>query len=232
MKQALVVFSKTPVIGQVKTRLVPPLTDDQALHLYRALLQDTLVLCSSFATQEVGLFLSLTGEAPASLLPPSLRSRFALLQQEGADLGERLAHCFATLHGKGFTRIAVVGADAPLMRRDEIVDAFHLLGGYDLILGPTEDGGYFLVATTRPLPEIFEAIDWGTDVVLQQTLDRAQAAGVAFALLPEGRDVDRIQDLRAVWETMRRRKKRRQLVPFHTWRVLETLMPELDAAPD
>lgn len=118
--------------------------------------------------------------------------------QQGADLGERMAHAFAQAFERGFQRVVLVGADCPSLDVAVLARAFQALGRHELVLGPAGDGGYYLIGLNRPCPALFSGIAWGSHQVLAQTLAAAARAALVTALLERLPDVDRPADLAAL----------------------------------
>jgi len=203
MKDALIIMAKAPLPGQVKTRLSPPLTLEEAAELHRCFLLDTLEL----ALRLPGVELHLAYHPPEaeellpwpdgpdrqSLIPP----RFQMWPQEGKDLAQRLDHAFRRLLVQGHGRVVAIGADSPTLPLVCLKRAFELLRAphYDLVLGPSEDGGYYLISLKAPCPSLFLGVPMGSDRVLSETLRRARQAGLRVTFLPTWYDVDRPQEL-------------------------------------
>jgi rSAM/selenodomain-associated transferase 1 len=197
----LAIVAKAPRAGDVKTRLCPPLSPSDAAALHGAFLGDTVDLVRAFIGAR-GAFVFTPADAEtyfAGLAPDFLR--FA---QQGADLGARLQHAFEALFAAGAPAVIVIGADAPTLPVACIADALDRLAheGVDVVLGPTDDGGYYLIGLTRPRPALFDGIAWSTPGVREQTLARASAAGLTVALLPAWFDVDRPADLERLDATL------------------------------
>lgn len=196
-RQALAVIAKEPVAGLAKTRLAPSLGDHGAARVAVALLADTLATVRMVAAQPWLCFAPAGARERMAALAPGFR----LLAQAGGDLGDRLAACAAALHAAGATRLAIVGADTPHLPAAWYRSAFALLDHVDVVLGPALDGGYYLIAIETdagpPPAELFTGVPMGTDVVLGETLHRAERLGLRAGLLPPLRDLDRIEDLRA-----------------------------------
>ncbi len=192
----IVIFAREPVSGHVKTRLEPALGADGCLQLYQALLQKTVQTVSTARLAAWQLWVSGDPDAPAfaRLAEAPLRH-----QQHGEDLGLRMLHAASTvLATPEIDKVVLVGTDCPAIDADYLQQALALLdatAGIDVVLGPAEDGGYVLLGMTRPVPEILTAMEWGQEHVLSETVRRLQAAGIAYALLPERWDVDRPEDL-------------------------------------
>ncbi len=194
---ALAVIAKEPVAGLAKTRLAPALGDHGAATVAAALLADTVATVATVGAEPWLCFAPAAARERMAALAPGFR----LLPQAGGDLGDRLAACAAALHAAGATRLAIVGADTPHLPAVWQAAAFALLDQADVVLGPALDGGYYLIAidaTDRPPPaELFTGVPMGTDLVLGETLRRAERLGLRAGLLPPLRDLDRIEDLEA-----------------------------------
>jgi rSAM/selenodomain-associated transferase 1 len=121
-----------------------------------------------------------------------------LIDQVGDDLGRRMDHAFTTIFGMGYARVLLTGTDLPTLSESTFAQAFRLLLEHDLTLGPATDGGYFLIGLKRPAPGLFTDIPWSTDQVLAQTRGKADSLDLKTALLPPERDIDTIDDLKAL----------------------------------
>jgi len=185
---AVVIMAKLPVPGTTKTRLCPPLTPDQAAELSEALLKDTVRLVSSVRGIEMAVAVSPTSavDQMRQLLPGCAR----IFAVEGASIGDCLSSAMDRLFSEGFYRVAALNADSPTLPAAYLEQAAKLLESHDVVLGPAEDGGYYLIGLRRPQPRLFEGIAWSTDQVASQTLARAAALGLTVARLPGWYDVD------------------------------------------
>jgi uncharacterized protein len=192
-RDALAVIAKEPVAGLAKTRLVPALGDTGAARAAAAMLADTLAAVRASGADPWLCFTPTGARERLRRLAPG----FGLLAQAAGGLGDRLAACLADLLGAGAERVAIVGADTPHVPQASYRRAFALLDEVDVVLGPALDGGYYLVAAKAARPELFVGIPMGTEVVLTETLARAARGGLAVALLPPLRDLDRVEDLAA-----------------------------------
>jgi rSAM/selenodomain-associated transferase 1 len=206
---ALVIFAKAPIPGQVKTRLSPPLTPDEAASLHGSFVLDMLERSSRLAKPTQGKTKAAALDRFLACTPSSEhvffkvmeeRQGVRLIDQIGEDLGARMRHAFDAVFALGYQRVLLVGTDLPTLPESSFAQALTLLGKHDLVLGPSFDGGYFLIALTRPSPELFTGIPWSTDQVCAQTQKKADDLGLRTALLPAWRDVDTIADLRAIIE--------------------------------
>jgi len=201
--RTLVVFVKEPRPGAVKTRLAAAVGSQVAADFYRTLVETVLQATTPVPGEYERLVFFDPPEARRALrewLPGvSLRA------QGAGELGERLADAFARAFGRGATRVAIVGSDAPGVTRDTVLRALGALDEADVVLGPAEDGGYYLIALRAPRPELVRGIDWSTPAVMRQTLERATAARLVVRQLEPLRDVDTLADLRGEWPSLEAR---------------------------
>ena len=198
MKEALVIFAKAPLPGQVKTRLIGALTAEQVTELYVCFLRDTFAVMEAVQEEREQLSLALC-YTPAEELEAFEAAEFdgcLLLSQRGHDLGERLQNCFADFFELGFGAMVVIGADSPTLPAELVHEAFeHLLTPDQVVLGPATDGGFYLVGMNGLQPHLYEQIDWSAEKTLSQMLARAEQRHLTCALLPEWYDLDTPADL-------------------------------------
>jgi hypothetical protein len=181
-------MAKRPVPGKTKTRLCPPLTPLEAAELYEALLKDTMELVSGLRGVETAVAVS-----PRSAVDEMRRMAprgARMIAVEGADIGECLDSATEQLFAKGYTRVVAVNSDGPTLPAEYIERAVEMLTHSDVVLGPAEDGGYYLIGMRQQQPGLFTDIEWSSSRVAVQTLERAAAAGLAVAQLPSWYDVD------------------------------------------
>lgn len=201
---ALVVFAKAPIPGQVKTRLCPPLTPDEAAALHGSFVLDTLERTKAAATQFKLPFDRYLACAPSSthvfFKIMEERQSVKLLDQTGDNLGARLTQAFENLFARGYKQALIIGSDVPSLPLEQYKQALTLLDSHDLVLGPALDGGYYLIGLNRSAPDLFTDIPWSTDQVLKLTQEKALGLGLKSALLAPWRDVDTIDDLQALIE--------------------------------
>ncbi len=203
MKEALVVFAKAPIMGQVKTRLIGALTSEQATELYVCFLQDTFAMMEAVQDEreQLSLVLCYTPADELEAFEAADLDGCLMLAQHGQDLGERLQNCFADLFAAGFHSIVILGADSPTLPDEIVVEAFdRLTEPGAVVIGPSTDGGYYLVGLNQSQPELFRQIKWGSETVLAQTQTRAAELKLSISLLPEWSDVDTPADLTTIQE--------------------------------
>src|SRR5437867_10640190 len=191
---AVAIMAKAPQGGEVKTRLCPPLSLADAAELYRRFLLDKIEQVKALRT---------ASPAPAST-PAEARAffeevapGFVLVPQRGADLGDRLASSLGELLEKGHRGALAIDSDTPTLPLGFLQRALDLVTTpeIDVVLGPTEDGGYYLIGLRTMYRELFEAIAWSTSQVLRETTRRAEAKGLRVACLPPWYDIDTPDDL-------------------------------------
>lgn len=193
---AIAVMAKAPEAGQVKTRLVPPLSHEEAAELYRCFLLDKLLQVGQL--EGVDRYLAYTPYEASLLMRELAPSSFSLISQAGSDLGDRLHRLSASLLERGHPGVIIIDSDTPTLPTTYLRESVDRLRDVptDLVLGPAEDGGYYLIGLKRPCRALFEGIQWSGPSVLAMTLQRASAERLQIATLPSWFDVDTADDLR------------------------------------
>lgn len=190
-RSALIVFAKPPVAGQVKTRMTNLLSEDEAARLYEAFLRDALAQHAALGA-DVRLYHT-AGVWPERLTPAGA----SLHAQCGDGLGARMKNAFAETFAAGYRRVLIVGTDHPTLPAVFVEQGFAALKGEQSVcLGPSADGGYYLLGLRRPFPSLFEEMTYSHARVFEETLARAARAGAVPTVLPEWYDVDTPADLR------------------------------------
>jgi hypothetical protein len=192
---ALAVMARAPEAGQVKTRLVPPLSYESAAELYRCFLLDKLLQVARLP--EIDPYLAYTPIKARQSMLELLPKAFTLIPQAGSSLGDRLHRLSAILLERGHPAAILIDSDSPTLPTPYLLDAVARLqsGTTDLVLGPAEDGGYYLIGLKRPCRALFDDIPWSGPTVLDETLRRAAAQRLQVATLPPWFDVDTPEDL-------------------------------------
>ena len=194
-RRTLIVLAKAPAAGMAKTRLCPHLTLEEAAQFAAASLIDTLAVARSVP----GCTLRLAhppgaAEPLAALLGADMPPAFAV---PPGDVGMAMCYAIQCALDHRATQVALIGSDLPSLPPAHIAAAFALLDeGADIVLGPAEDGGYYLIAVTAPHPELFADIPWSTDAVYAPTVEKVEAHGLTLATLPTWYDIDDVVDLR------------------------------------
>lgn len=196
MKRALIVVAKRPEPGRTKTRLCPPLSEEQASALYECFLKDTLAVAHALVGAE--RFLAFTPSDQMDYFRP-LAPDFGLLPQVGHNLGERLDNALTCCLAGGFDRAVIASSDSPTLTAGHLAAAFEALDEADVVLGPCSDGGYYLIGLRRPNPSLLRGVRMSTHEVLRDTVALAEAGGLSVALTPLLYDIDCLDDLRRLW---------------------------------
>ena len=213
-RNTLLVVAKQPFPGQTKTRLCPPLSHSQAAELYECFLRDTLDVMRQVRDVHCVIgFLPEDAHDYFRQLAPSMK----LTCQVGASLGERLDHLLTEVLVNGLQRAVVMDSDSPTLPAEYISQAFDLLTDADVVIGPTRDGGYYLIGMKQPQPHLLRDVQMSTPHVLADTLKLAKATGLAVSLLPTWYDVDTIDDLYQLDEEISRSSKNSSAAATRDW---------------
>ncbi len=198
MKTCLTVFAKQPTPHRVKTRLVPPLSPEQAATLYTAFLIDG---CAALAElPNIDIVIAYTPPEARPDLQALIGEEAIYIPQTGDGLGERLTSATQWAAAHGYTKILLVGSDSPTLPISYISEAITLLDTRDIVIGPSVDGGYYLIGFAVEnlgtiVPLVFSEIAWSTADVLRQTITRIQSTEATLGLLPPWYDIDTAEDL-------------------------------------
>jgi rSAM/selenodomain-associated transferase 1 len=202
---ALGIMTKAPVAGKVKTRLSPPLTPEEAAALNVCFLRDLSesIVCAARNTGAVGVgvYTPIGSEAAYDGILPK---NFVLLSQRGEGFGTRLFNAVSDLLVAGFGSVCLINSDSPTVPVSSFAQAANELAkpGDRLVLGPSDDGGYYLIGVKKLHSRLFEHIDWSTERVLEQTIERAKEIALSLHLLPSGFDVDDERTLRRLCDEL------------------------------
>lgn len=220
-KAIIIIFAKAPEPGSVKSRLQSILHPEERARLQAAMILDTLALTDSLPVQR-----ALASAPPAGhpfLVRCGRERSIPLISQEGETLGERMKNAFDWGFGEGFQRVVLIGCDAPTLPADLIRQGVDRLEQSPLVIGPSLDGGYYLIGARPPLPDLFSGIQWGSDQVLISTLRRINAEKRGCALLPFWYDIDRPGDLIFLKETLTLQERQGAPLPKETHQFLHSL---------
>ncbi|MFT4578703.1 MAG: rSAM/selenodomain-associated transferase 1 [Nitrospinales bacterium] len=189
---AVILFARDPVLGQVKTRLSSSLDDETILRLYTCFVEDSLEKIR--LVHNADCFVAISPSSISGFFNGIESSDTRLFIQQGKDLGDKMRQAFVDRFADGYKKVVIIGSDSPSLPVSYINEA--LTSDKDLILGPSTDGGYYLIAMTGKVSEVFGGIAWGTSQVLNETLSCVKKASVSLELLPVWYDVDYPEDLK------------------------------------
>ncbi|MEO7265173.1 MAG: TIGR04282 family arsenosugar biosynthesis glycosyltransferase [Ferruginibacter sp.] len=190
-KKALIIFIRKPELGKVKTRLAAQVGAESALDIYKRLLDHTRVIASAAACDKY-IFVT------EPLQITDWKSFMEEIQISGS-LGEKMQHAFLLLFKKGYQKMVIIGSDCPHLQTTHIEKAFELLAHNDLVAGPANDGGYYLLGLKKIYPALFENKPWSTGLVMEETIATAMKLGLSYKLLETLTDVDEEKDLPLSW---------------------------------
>jgi len=194
----LIVFAKTPVRGSVKTRMRPFLSEEECLRLHSLLLRLWMRRLRDWDIGQIHKAVFLTPLSHGAGLPDLMvetPTGVDVETQQGEDLGERLSHALNKKWDDGFRKLVFIGTDSPMLLVEDLRAAFQALEEAEVVLGPTTDGGYYLIGLSALLPTLFSGISWGTSEVLRETVQRLEADSIRWQRLREGFDLDTYEDL-------------------------------------
>ena len=197
----LIIMAKEPKIGSTKTRLCPPMKFGEAANFYEALLWDTINMTTGIKGIDLAIAISPPESADyfRKISPPKTH----LIPLTCADIGECLMRVLDKLLEMGYLQVMALNADGPSLPPSYIQEAKESLDQHDLVLGPTEDGGYYLIGFKENYPDLFTGIDWSTNEVLEQTLIKADSLNLSVHLLPTWYDVDTSKDIQRLRDELK-----------------------------
>lgn len=195
MKKALICFTRVPKPGVTKTRLLPILSGEQCAKLHTAFLTD---LARVYDRMDADLFVAYTADPEWEMLKTTFPAAKDFFPQQGADLGEKMYRALRAVLERGYEAVVLTGADLPRLTTAHLESGFAALDSADIAVGPTSDGGYYLVGMKVPHRTIFENQQYGGSTVLENAVAAGMAAGLAVALTDSCNDVDTPEDLRAL----------------------------------
>lgn len=198
--QQIGVFAKYWEPGKVKTRLAATIGQEKASRIYRAFVQALLRRLSDLGERRI---LAVT---PADRIGDFVKiagDRWTVEPQSGGDLGDRMRQYFDSAFKRGVRDVLLLGSDSPDVPREFITQAFELLERFPVVLGPSEDGGYYLIAARNQTPPVFDDVPWSTSAVWAETVERLKQAGIPYGELPTWYDVDETESLERLLEALR-----------------------------
>lgn len=191
---ALIIFTKAPVPGEVKTRLQTHLSPEECATLHKSFVIDTVRSAKKINGADIFLCCFPDIEHPFfQKISHDFDVRLAI--QDGKDLGERMNNAINNGLKAGYKKVVIIGSDSPDLPYGYIEDGFGRLDSFDMVVGPCRDGGYYLIGGRRELP-LFNGIPWGTNQVFEITLKKAEGSDITFSVLQEWHDIDTWEDLR------------------------------------
>jgi uncharacterized protein len=189
-KKAIILFVRNPVLGQVKTRLAASIGRNNALEIYKRLLEHTRLITANLACDKYVFYAD--GIMQQDIWDNEIYQKRI---QEGADLGERMAQAFQSLFSSGYKEVLIIGSDCYELSQEHLEKAFETLHEVDIVLGPATDGGYYMLGLKEPAPAIFTNMTWSSSGVFSETINRLKKLNRRYRLMPVRNDVDEEKDL-------------------------------------
>ncbi len=230
----VIVFTRYPEAGKTKTRLIPALGAERAAELQCRMAEHAIDRVRELAkTRPISIEVRYQGGNPV-LMKQWLGSDILYREQEGDDLGERMLGAFLDAFRNGAERVLLMGTDCPSVTAEILEKGFRELYQSDLVLGPAEDGGYYLIGLKKAYSDVFSNVPWATDKVLERTLEIARLLGLSAGLVDRLHDVDRPEDL-LVWRNIERPAEGLISIIIPTWNEesnIGSLLDGLVGAPN
>lgn len=190
---ALIIFSRLPIGHETKTRLAGLLNETQRAELHLAMWHD--IFTEALKLRSTDIYLYWTGSGNAEDYQEHIPPSFILRKQEGNNLGERMKNALREIFADGYKRAAIIGADIPSVRAGNIARAFDLLNDSDIVIGPSKDGGYWLIGMNKFVPDAFNVSSWGNSSVLSSTSENLTASNISYSLAETLQDIDTPEDI-------------------------------------
>lgn len=195
MKKALILMTRIPIPGKTKTRLMTILSANECAEIHMAFLKDLFILLEK-VKDSVDVYLTYTPENSLNIIEDIIPSFIETFPQKGEDLGEKMKNAIEDILNKGYDCVELMGSDIPQVTHNDILKSFQDLEEKDIVLGPTLDGGYYLVGMKKMHDEIFDdSLKWGNKTVLEGTMDILNSKGLSLSLINKHRDIDTKEDL-------------------------------------
>lgn len=215
-RSALIIFAREPKDGKVKTRLRRDLPAPTVTRLYKAFVKDVLTVARKTRCDQ--RFIYYVGNSSSIPFLKRAGRQFQLRRQVGKDLGERMYKAFVYCQRMRFDRIVIIGTDCLTLTSRDIEKALKKLESYDCVLGPSKDGGYYLIALKSPYLRLFQGVRWSTSSVLRQTIQKARKLNIKIYLLRKREDIDTVSHLKTF-----SRKIKSCATAAHTQKILKSL---------
>lgn len=218
----LILMTRIPIPGKTKTRLMGLLTGEECARIHYSFLQDLFSVCD-LLKHELDIYITYTPEGKLSIIKNIIPEYIEAFPQQGEDLGERMGYSINKLLKK-YNKVVLIGTDIPELQPRHIKEAFDVLDDKDICLGPTVDGGYYLVGMKKAHDEIFNNnIAWGKKSVLEGTLDIANRRGLKVGLSSKCRDIDTKDDLKIFIDKIKDEKVIWEAYPHNTVNFINSL---------
>jgi len=195
-RDVLILFAKLPQAGEVKTRLGRSIGMENAANIYREFAEHAFGIAEELSFMGVETHLCYEPTVDEETIRAWVHRSFSFAPQQGATLGQRMYNAFRKVIEEGAKKAVIIGTDVPELQSTNVAEAFASLDENDIVVGPSADGGYYLLGMKAPLKELFDGIQWSTDTVFKATIARITDLKLSSAVLPVLHDIDTEEDLR------------------------------------
>ncbi len=221
-QNALLMFTKSPIIGKVKTRLQPELSPKESLQIYKAMVEDNVEKHNNLQFCDLKIFYYPSDSEKE--MKDWLGNDIDFYPQKGKDLGERMHNAITKILSQNYKKVLLIGSDIPTVNKSSIVRGFAKLETFDVVLGPCEDGGYYLIGMKEAHAKLFQEIPWSTSEVLHLTKQKAQKESLDLIQLELKSDIDTFEDLSRLWDQLNIiNSSKEELREFRTFMILQKL---------
>lgn len=213
---ALIIMTRIPIAGMTKTRLMKILTGEECARLHRCFLLDLFKMVNELR-EIADIYVTYTPENSLYLVEDIVPGFIDSFPQEGHELGDRMDNAIQKLLNKGYSKVVLIGSDIPSLQAEDIKKAYDELEGNDICLGPTNDGGYYLVGMKKGCKDIFGSnLKWGYKSVFEATVSIANNLGLTVGLTTKLGDIDEKEDIDDFMKRIRKGKFSGKALPINT----------------
>ena len=223
MREAIIIFTRVPLPGQTKTRLQNFLTKNQCAEIHKSFLKDIKNTCEKLNRD---IFVFYTPKDKDDVLKNILGDKFKYKIQEGNGLGEKMYNAIEYVLDKKYKSCILIGTDIPYLKEDDLKKAFKILKEKDIVLGPTEDKGYYLIGMKKPIKTAFENVEYGYGNVLDNTITSIKFSNLTYGLTNKNIDIDEKEDLFYFYHEI---KKENVSKNMHTSKFIINVIEEYDS---
>lgn len=220
---ALILMTRVPIPGKTKTRLMKVLTGEECAEIHRCFLLDLFEVFNKIS-DKVHIYITYTPKNSLYLMNDIIPDFIDNYPQDGDSLGIRMNNAIQKLLNKGYSRVVLIGSDIPDIQQEDIENAYDILENKDICLGPTRDGGYYLVGMKKNCSDIFnDALKWGNKTVFESTLSILNSLGLSVGLTRKLNDIDEKEDIDEFIKRIKKGEFNGKMLPSNTINFIEKL---------
>jgi uncharacterized protein len=218
MKRAIILFTRVPVSGQTKTRLMPFLNGNECANLHKAFIKDIYKTCKKV---QCDILIYCTPIEEKQMLQDIIENENSFYKQVGNSLGEKMRNALKKSFELSYESCVLIGTDIPTIKADYLKEAFLNLEKNDIVINPTEDGGYYLIGMKRDYPSIWNIKKYGTNTVIKDTILQIEKYGLSVKVGATCSDIDTKEDLMQLYEDL---IKEKEIQCINTWNYLKYII--------